>query len=446
MKKTFVAALLLLASVAAGVQAANPVEEVRQAEIAFARAFADRDQARFFSFVADDAAFSSALRTLAGKKAVVERWSRFFATPAAPFSWGPERVIVNAAGTIGLSTGPVFDGEGNISGNFSSIWTKQPDGSWKVLFDGPGSPPACLADGAAPFTEGFVKADDGVRLHYRKLGEGPVTVIVPLEFIMFDEVRQFADIATVITYDLRNRGRSDRADLATVSIQQDVKDLEAVRRELKVDKFVPAGFSYLGLMVAMYTVQHPEHVTRVIQLGPVQMDAATKFPAALNHGREDAGIPAADAARWQELRDSAGVPPQRELCELQSRVFSYILVGNPAHANRIKPACDLENEWPANLDADFKSIFTSINSLGVTREQFAKISIPVLTIHGTKDRNAPYGSGREWAMTLPDARLVTVEGAGHVSWADEPAAVSAAIREFLRGNWPLGAEKITRLE
>jgi pimeloyl-ACP methyl ester carboxylesterase len=76
----------------------------------------------------------------------------------------------------------------------------------------------------------------------------------------------------------------------------------------------------------------------------------------------------------------------------------------------------------------------------------AKITMPVLVIHGTKDRNAPYGGGREWAMSLPDARLVTVEGAAHVSWADDPIAVFGSIREFLRGNWPLTAEKVTVLD
>ena len=39
----------------------------------------------------------------------------------------------------------------------------------------------------------------------------------------------------------------------------------------------------------------------------------------------------------------------------------------------------------------------------------ARVRAPVLTIHGTWDRNAPYAGGREWALTLPDARLITVE-------------------------------------
>src|SRR5436190_21712163 len=89
---------------------ATPIDDVRNAELAFAKAFADRDQAKFFSFVLDDASFLGPGGTLGGKQAIIERWSRFFGTPQAPFSWAPDRVAVNAAGTTGLTAGGVFDG------------------------------------------------------------------------------------------------------------------------------------------------------------------------------------------------------------------------------------------------------------------------------------------------------------------------------------------------
>jgi ketosteroid isomerase-like protein len=113
---------------------------VKAAETAFAGAFADRDQARFFAFVADDATFLGPKATLSGKPKVIETWSGFFKDAKAPFSWRPERVAVNAAGDIGLSVGPIFDPAGKQIGNFSSVWRKQADGSWKVIFDGPGAP------------------------------------------------------------------------------------------------------------------------------------------------------------------------------------------------------------------------------------------------------------------------------------------------------------------
>ncbi len=131
-------AVFVLAAATPG--AGSAADQVRDAETAFAKAFGDRDQAAFFAFVSDDATFLSPTKTLGGKAQVMETWSRFFGDPKAPFSWRPERVVVNGAGDVGLSTGPVFDATGKQTGNFASVWRKQADGTWKVLFDGPGAP------------------------------------------------------------------------------------------------------------------------------------------------------------------------------------------------------------------------------------------------------------------------------------------------------------------
>jgi len=142
MRAIRLAALVLVAaaSMARAADSVAAATAVKDAETAFAKAFADRDQAKFFAFLAEDANFLSPDRTLAGKPQVVETWSRFFKDTVAPFSWRPERVVVNGAGDVGLSTGPVLDPAGKHVGNFSSIWQKQKDGSWKVIFDGPGGP------------------------------------------------------------------------------------------------------------------------------------------------------------------------------------------------------------------------------------------------------------------------------------------------------------------
>jgi ketosteroid isomerase-like protein len=116
--------------------AADRPEEVRATEIAFAKAFADRDAKKFFSYLADDAQFLGRQKTMRGKQEVITGWSEFFKSPVAPFRWQPERVVTNAAGDLGFSSGPVFDEAGVQIGTFTSTWIRQPDGSWKILFDG----------------------------------------------------------------------------------------------------------------------------------------------------------------------------------------------------------------------------------------------------------------------------------------------------------------------
>ena len=133
MRRNFCLLLLVLALPAS---AADRAEEVRAIEIAFAKAFADRDAKKFFSYLADDAQFLGKRNTMHGKQEVIAGWSEFFKAAVAPFRWQPERVVTNAAGDLGFSTGPVFDEAGVQIGTFTSTWVRQPDGSWKILFDG----------------------------------------------------------------------------------------------------------------------------------------------------------------------------------------------------------------------------------------------------------------------------------------------------------------------
>jgi pimeloyl-ACP methyl ester carboxylesterase len=78
-----------------------------------------------------------------------------------------------------------------------------------------------------------------------------------------------------------------------------------------------------------------------------------------------------------------------------------------------------------------EQIIPSIQLLSFTPEALAAVTCAVLTIHGTKDRSAPYGAGQDWASLLPNARLMTVDDAGHGPWVEAPEAVFATIGEFL---------------
>ena len=76
---------LLLLVLALPAFAADRAEEVRATEIAFAKAFADRDAKKFFLYLADDAQFLGRRNTMHGKQEVIAGWSEFFKPAVAPF-------------------------------------------------------------------------------------------------------------------------------------------------------------------------------------------------------------------------------------------------------------------------------------------------------------------------------------------------------------------------
>lgn len=109
--------------------------QVFVAESSFAATMAARDSVAFARFIAPEAVFFGEKSMLRGKAAVMKSWGRFFAGPAAPFSWRPEKVEVLDSGTLAFSTGPVLDPDGRQVGSFNSVWRREPDGRWLVVFD-----------------------------------------------------------------------------------------------------------------------------------------------------------------------------------------------------------------------------------------------------------------------------------------------------------------------
>ena len=110
-------------------------QQVFQTERAFAKTMADRDHAAFAAFLAEETVFFSGPVPLRGKADVAAWWKRFYEQPEAPFSWEPERVEVLDSGTLALTTGPVRDPSGKLTGSFTSIWRQEKPGVWRIVFD-----------------------------------------------------------------------------------------------------------------------------------------------------------------------------------------------------------------------------------------------------------------------------------------------------------------------
>ena len=203
------------------------------------------------------------------------------------------------------------------------------------------------------------------------------------------------------------------------------------------------GHSYMGLMVILYAMKSGAHANRIVQMGPMGPYPAKQYPAHLTDAddklREVFG-------RLAQLQKERGSESQEEFCRKFWSVLRLIYVTDPADAERVNwGRCELPNErnfmkyWNEH-------IFPSLQSLNLVAEEVARVKTPVLTIHGRKDRSAPYGGGREWALLLANARLVTVEGAGHAPWIEAPETVFGALKTFLGGAWPEAAERVESLD
>jgi ketosteroid isomerase-like protein len=109
--------------------------QVFAAESSFAASMAERNLAAFASHVSPEAIFFGDTTVMRGKEEVLARWRGFFTDANAPFSWRPDVIEVLSSGRLALSSGPVFDPKGKKVGSFNSIWRREQDGRWKIIFD-----------------------------------------------------------------------------------------------------------------------------------------------------------------------------------------------------------------------------------------------------------------------------------------------------------------------
>jgi len=279
--------------------------------------------------------------------------------------------------------------------------------------------------------DGYVTTDDGLRLWFQTVGSGPQVVAVPNGFHLLEDFSGLAPGRTLVFYDVRNRGRSDTVTdpaLLQRGIHNDVDDLDAVRRHFGLDRLALVGHSYMGLMVILYALKHPAHVDRIVQIGAMGPFPSKQYPPELAYSDSTLRDVFSKIAEIQ--KDRGALDPE-ERCRRVWSILRLLYVTDPADAEKIRwGRCELPNEreflkyWTA-------SILPSIQALTLAAEDFARVTVPVLTIHGTKDRSAPCGGGRDWASLLPNAQLLSLEGAGHAPWIEAPDAVFPAIGEFL---------------
>jgi proline iminopeptidase len=285
--------------------------------------------------------------------------------------------------------------------------------------------------GVGRFEELYVTTPDGVRLYVRVTGQGPDTVVVPGAAWLARDLGPLAARHTLIFFDPRGRGASDALDdLTRLGIEYQVRDIDVIRNHFGLERISLIGWSYLGAVVALYAADHPDRVTRVVQVGP--MPPTTELAAIA----DQRGSPpdSADRAFVTDLERSgeADRDPVGFCREYMMRIMIRPMMGRPEAAStaRIDP-CLYWNEWPSQLTRTIPHV---IPAQWDYRDRATRVTAPVLTIHGTDDPNAAVEGGRAWVDLLPNARLVELEGVGHAPWLEAPELFFAEVDAFLRAD------------
>lgn len=289
--------------------------------------------------------------------------------------------------------------------------------------------------------EGWVSIDDGTRLFYSTIGNGPQVVLVLAGFYFEQEFERLTPGRTFVLLHQRGRGRSESPEGSAMGIYQEAADLETVRRALGIDTWSLIGWSYTGLVNAVHAIEHPEAVERMVHLcslGPDQasyMDGMAEIRAKGLQRSDPDDLLRLNEMGTQGLQDTDPVAYARQ--------FMRVVVGSQmadrSALERVSyDSCVWPNEWRRPGREEWARSFETWDE----RERLGSIRAPMLVVHCTEDL-IPYKAQRDMAAMVPDARLLTIDGSGHWPWLERPDAFFPAIDTFLAGEWPAGAQVVS---
>lgn len=283
---------------------------------------------------------------------------------------------------------------------------------------------------------------DGLQLYAERIGGGPTSILVPQRIYLSEYFTSAALGYSAVFYDPRNRGLSETVndpEKLSRGILHDAEDLEAIRVHFGLEQVASLTHSYLGIAALLYASAHPERVARMVLIGPPPPDPAKTYPPEL---RSSDGTLERFNEELAHLRLRISTLTPRDQCHEKWALLRRLYVADPANADVLRWApCDLPNET-GFMNQFMRYILPSLAANRITGKGLSHLRMPILIVHGRKDRSAPYGGAVDWARLLPNSRLLTINEAAHVPWIEAPQAVYGAIRTFLGGAWPSGAESI----
>lgn len=242
----------------------------------------------------------------------------------------------------------------------------------------------------------------------------PVLMIhgFPLNNTMWDfQVAGLADVARLITPDLRGHGLTEPTDFFPYTMEMMATDcinlLDFMGQEGPV---VVAGLSMGGYVAFEICRRFPERVSGLIL-------AATKASADSDEGKK---------ARKESARVALaeGVEPVAE--SLLPKLLA------PA-AYEDEPDL-VEFLYSMMLDASPEGVAGAQLAMGQrpdSKGDLKGLKVPTLVVHGVEDQLIPVSEAEIMAKGIPGADLALIEGAGHMVNLEQPMAFNDVVRGFL---------------
>lgn len=241
----------------------------------------------------------------------------------------------------------------------------------------------------------------------------------------------------VIYYDQRGCGQSDFNKGNGYTFKQAIDDLDKLRQELNIEKWIVCGYSYGGALAQYYTVNYPENVLGMVLIG----SEILLQKRSLYGSREYEFISKDEEVRINEIYD---------LYQTGQITFSQLLYnkninGDWKRQNFHKPT---ENEFIRSALYEWKNDIGFNQIMGNSYAQydfkhiFDNCPIPTLLCEGKWDLSWKANKKNIIRKHHPNAKFVLFQKSGHRIFNDETELFFLTLEEFAKSLEPISNTEV----
>jgi len=238
-----------------------------------------------------------------------------------------------------------------------------------------------------------------------------------------------ADQMQLVYFDHRGQGRSGRGDVSLYNLDENVEDMEALRRHLGLGPIVSMGTSYGGMVAMAHAARYPQSVSHLVLM-------VTAAHAGFN-------------ARARQIVAQRGTPAQVAVCndlwagklDTADKMRHYYTLMGPLYALKYDAAAAEQGRARSIHSPDAMAQAFAPGGFLQTfdlRPELSRITAPTLILAGQQDWICPPEFSEEIHRLIPGSQLRVLANSSHSLRVDTPEAMRGAISTFVTHAAPLG--------
>ena len=223
----------------------------------------------------------------------------------------------------------------------------------------------------------------------------------------------------VVFYDQRGTGKSSEIKPGqSCNLADQIADLDALRAQLGLEKFILLGHSWGGYLVMAYTARHPERVEKLLivdsaapKIGDTKFMFNDFFP---------------DTIEKQDRYSFADALGDKSATSEGLKLYMTMLFYSPEKRDAALPRLEASDyHKPVN-----ESIWADLQRFDLNPE-LPKFRMPTLVATGRYDINVAPSVAWKIHKAIPGSRLVIFERSGHIPYYEEADAFAKMLDGFL---------------